>query len=438
MDYFYDAQIKRYLIQLVRVFSHFEVAETSGTGVVYNRVPCKYASASRMVAQILRENSENIVNSAPQITVGLQSIAISNERRQDPFFKDTKQVAEREWNNDSGTYTSEQGNLYTLERYMPVPYNLTIQVDIWTTNTDSKLQILEQLLVLFNPGLQLQVNDNPLDWSNVFELELINLDWSSRGIPQGPEDTLDVATLTFELGIWLNPPAKVTRQQIIQRIITDINSVRSIEELGYSPAYYDFFGDFDDDATLVVTPNDYYVEVESNIVTLLNNSSQGQPWADLIEMQGELTNTSRIELNLNNDFKDRTELVIGSVSQGSNSNELTFVLDTDTLPGNTLDNLNGILDPQLTSAPSAVEGDRYLILEPITAEFNNGWDVDAPAQSILVYSSGAWTIGFDPTASTDQEWVTNNTTSEQYRWDGTEWISSYQGVYNPGYWRLIL
>ena len=62
------------------------------------------------------------------------------------------------------------GNLYSTDRYMPVPYNLTMQVDIWSGNTDQKLQLLEQILILFNPSIQLQQNTNPLDWTSVFEV----------------------------------------------------------------------------------------------------------------------------------------------------------------------------------------------------------------------------------------------------------------------------
>ena len=144
LDYWYDEQIKRYLIQLVRIFSNFQVKEYTENGVNYNRVPARYGDMSRMVAHILRNNSENIVNNAPQITVTVQNLARAPERTQDPFLVDTTQVAERQWDRENNRYTSEQGELYTTKRYMPVPYNLTIQVDIWTTNTDTKLQILEQ------------------------------------------------------------------------------------------------------------------------------------------------------------------------------------------------------------------------------------------------------------------------------------------------------
>src|SRR6056300_144497 len=199
LDYWYDEQIKRYLIQLIRVFSNFKVREFTKSGVKYNRVPARYGDSSRMVASILRNNSENVVNSAPFIAVTIGSIQPARDRTHEPFLVDTTQVAEREYNKDQGVYTSDQGNLYTTQRYMPVPYNMTINVDIWTTNTDTKLQILEQIFVLFNPSIQLQSNDNPLDWSSVFEVELTDIAWSSRSVPAGVDESIDIASLTFAI-----------------------------------------------------------------------------------------------------------------------------------------------------------------------------------------------------------------------------------------------
>ena len=105
---------------------------------------------------------------------------------------------------------------------MPVPYNLNMAVDLWCSNTDQKLQILEQILVLFNPAVELQANDNPLDWTNITNVELIDINYSSRTVPQGTTSELDVATLTFSLPVWLNPPAKVKKQSIIQYIFSKL------------------------------------------------------------------------------------------------------------------------------------------------------------------------------------------------------------------------
>ena len=95
LDFWYDEQIKRYLIQIIRVFSNFQVREYTKNGVSYNRVPARYGDSSRLVAHLLRNNSENIVNNAPQIAVSIQSIQPARDRTAEPFLVDTQQVAER-------------------------------------------------------------------------------------------------------------------------------------------------------------------------------------------------------------------------------------------------------------------------------------------------------------------------------------------------------
>lgn len=443
LDYWYDEQIKRYLIQIIRVFSNFQVKENTKNGVSYNRVPARYGDSSRLVAHLLRNNSENVLNSAPQIAVSIQSIQPARDRTAEPFLVDTQQVAEREFDTTNGVYTSEQGNLYTTQRYMPVPYNMTVQVDIWTTNTDTKLQLLEQIFVLFNPSIQLQSNSNPLDWTSVFEIELTDITWSSRGIPAGVDETLDIATLTFSIPIWISPPAKVKRQTIIQQIIADIHKVESITGLGYDQAYDDFFGTIPNDAEVVITPGDYRVLISGATATLMSPRGVAAVWQDIIEMKGELSLTSLLKLNISNDTDDDSNLIVGSVTANPlDDTSLIFNLDTDTLPSNTLAAVTKIIDPTSSSPAAGLDaatlGQRYLITETISASGYPDWNIDAFENDIIEYDGAKWTVVFDASAVESVQFVTNEFTSKQYKWTGTSWISSYEGEYNPGYWRLVL
>lgn len=443
LDYWYDEQIKRYLLQIIRIFSNFKVKENTRDGARLNRVPARYGDMSRMVASILRNNSENALNNAPMITISVQSIQPARDRTHEPFFVDTRQVAEREFDKDTATYTSNQGNLYTTQRYMPVPYNLTIQVDIWTTNTDTKLQLLEQLFVLFNPSIQLQSNANPLDWTSVFEVEMTDIAWSSRSIPAGVDESLDIATLTFSVPIWISPPAKVKRQTIIQQIINDIHSTNSIADLGYSQEYYDFFGTIADTAEVIITPNDYRIQVTGSTATLINLAGNPAVWQDIIEMKGMLSATSLLKLNISNDSDSEDHMVIGTVVANPTSNSsLIFNIDSDTLPSNTLTDVDRIVDPRASSPgnglPSAILGQRYLITESITVSGHPDWGIEANANDIIQYDGSDWGIAFNSRAVTSQHYVTNDYTSKQYKWTGSTWISSYEGEYNPGYWRLVL
>lgn len=443
LDYWYDEQIKRYLIQIIRVFSNFQVKENTKNGVHYNRVPARYGDSSRLVAHLLRNNSENIINNAPQIAVSIQSIQPARDRTAEPFLVDTQQVAERDFDAGSGVYTSEQGNLYTTQRYMPVPYNMTVQVDIWTTNTDTKLQILEQIFILFNPSIQLQSNSNPLDWTSVFEIELTDIAWSSRGIPAGVDETLDIATLTFSIPIWISPPAKVKRQTIIQQIIADIHKVNNIAGLGYDQAYADFFGTIPDDAEVIITPGNYKLSVSGAVATLVSPTNVASKWSDIIEMQGELTSTSLLKLNISNDSDSEEFLVVGTVvANPLDETSLIFNLDTDTLPSDTLEDLTKIIDPTSSSPGVGLDvaelGQRYLITENISAVGYPNWGIDANENDIIQYDGSKWTVIFNSSAVESSEFVTNNFTSKQYKWTGSSWISSYEGEYNPGYWRLVL
>ena len=105
---------------------------------------------------------------------------------------------------------------------MPVPYELTIKLDIWTSNTNQKMQLLEQMLVLFNPALEIQSTDNYIDWTSLTVCELTDVNWSNRTIPMGTENPIDIATLTFKLPIWLSSPAKVKKLGVVERIIANI------------------------------------------------------------------------------------------------------------------------------------------------------------------------------------------------------------------------
>jgi hypothetical protein len=105
---------------------------------------------------------------------------------------------------------------------MPTPYNLTVQVDVITSNFDQKLQIMEQILMLFNPSLEIQTTDNFVDWTSLTTVNLENITFSNRTIPVGTESTYDVFSLTFATPIYISPPAKVKRLGVITNIITSI------------------------------------------------------------------------------------------------------------------------------------------------------------------------------------------------------------------------
>ena len=105
---------------------------------------------------------------------------------------------------------------------MPVPYTLEMATDIWTSNTNQKLQLMEQILVLFNPALEIQSTDNYLDWTSLSYIELQQVQFSNRSVPVGVDEQIDIATLNFTVPIYLTAPAKVKKLGVINKIVASI------------------------------------------------------------------------------------------------------------------------------------------------------------------------------------------------------------------------
>lgn len=219
MLYWYDGQIRRYITQVIRVFSHFSVKQGDGTLI---RIPVMYGDMDRQVANIINQNSENTTNSVPRISVYISGLSFDRERLSDSTYISKLQIRER--NIENGVYSGDQGDMYTVERLMPTPFKLSLKVDIWASSTDQKLQILEQILMFFNPSLEIQTSDNYVDWTSLSVVDLDDVNFSSRSIPVGADSPIDVATLGLSTPIWISPPAKVKKMGIVTKIITSIYS----------------------------------------------------------------------------------------------------------------------------------------------------------------------------------------------------------------------
>jgi hypothetical protein len=181
-----------------------------------------YGDMDRQTANLLRENSENKIQSCPRISIYISSLEMDKDRLADATFVSKLHIRERdiEFNPETGQdeYTSSEGSKYTIERIMPTPYKLTVKADIWTSSTDQKLQLLEQIMMLFNPSLEIQTTDNYVDWTSLSVIYLDDVNFSSRSVPVGNDSPIDIATLDLSMPVWISPPSKVKRLGIVTRI----------------------------------------------------------------------------------------------------------------------------------------------------------------------------------------------------------------------------
>jgi hypothetical protein len=438
--------------------SNFSYKDGNGRIV---QIPVMYGDPSRQAASVLKKNSENTIPSAPFIACYIKGLDYDQTRLQDPTFVSKVQVRERAFDEGSQQYLETQGLGYTVERIMPAPYKLTFTADIWTTNTDQKLQIIEQLAYLFNPSLELQTTDNYLDWTSLTVLTLTGSTWTSRAIPQGTDQNIDIATLTFETPIWITPPAKVKRMGIITKIIANVFSdEQGVIDMDFKNpnAVYPSLGDplF----KTVVTPGGFELLVLDNVASLLKNEIATA--ADDTEMPGNATNwRSLLDLypgkfraglsQLRLRKPDNTEIVAYISLDNFDERKMNLSFDTDTIPGNTIittsvdirGTIDAIIDPETFVPSNPAVGIRYLILENLNADSPAWQNADtsvthAVANDIIQWTGTAWEVIFNSSATSSLTYITNSYTGIQYKWDGLSWSKSFEGIYDKEIWRLVL
>jgi len=441
--------------------SHFQVEfgkdSTGATSLL--QVPVLYGDPSRQASAILRNNSENAISNVPAMAVYITAFQYDKDRVQEPTFIDKKHIRQRKFDADTQSFTNRQGNAFTVERHMPVPYTLTLKLDIWTSNTTQKFQLLEQIAPIFNPALELQNSDNYLDWTSLSFIELTDVNYSSRSVPAGAEDDIDIATLTFDLPVWITPPAKLKKLGVIHRIIASVQdtSVESIDILDDNLL---------NNTRIIITPTNHKVvlvntklqlfRIDGNLLTNSGSASQvpitqtPEPWDTVLNLYGKF-NPGITQIRLLQD--DGITEVVGTIIQDTtDASIMDYSIDVDTIPANNLLPVTAIIDP-IKSGPgagliAAAVGQRYLILSDIGDSLDgesalawrgtNGAELVAGANDIVAYDGTQWHVLFDSSLTqTEIKYVTNLTTVTQFKFTNNEWTKSYDGEYQAGRWSVI-
>jgi len=470
----------------MRVFIGFKY-QTGGETPELRYVPVMYGDLSRQVANIIRENSENKMPTVPRIACYITNIELDTSRLSDATFVSKLHIRERDFDEVEGerVYKQSQGGNYTVERLMPTPYNLTLKADLWTSNTDQKLQLFEQIAVLFSPSIDLQTTDNYIDWTSLTTLYLKTTTFSSRTIPQGTESEIDVMSLEFETPIYLSPPAKVKKlgivKNIIMNIFTEAGELKNLEDLtfnGETPQSTQNTTVDQFDVLLLRNPatGAYEATVLQAYEGVLGRDGTKVPtklygsrvdWNKVLEMHGGYTPTSTIHFLQPNGFEISGTFAINTVDP----TYLVIDIDVDTIPTNTEPAIDAIVDPyklnpvnKFGSLANIPVGIRYLMLDDVNNSPNVGGTINLPsvdssrsdydgpdgwknldgtdpaikANSIITWTGSRWQSDFDPIDYDSVKYVTNLTTGIQYKWENGQWLKSFEGEYAVGYWRFDL
>lgn len=194
----------------------------------YMTVPITVGSRDRVVAAIQSGNTQNKPFSLPIMAATISSISLAPERR-----KGVNTVDRRIFLPAGGIYPDD---LRTVVRVMPIPYTMGTELSIYASNTQQLHQILEQLLMIFDPSIQIQTSDAAFDWTKISTVELTGVN-NEENFPPGGDRRVLMWTLTFDMPIYISAPIDI-KDEMVRKIIIQLGDMK-----GFTVAEYDENGE---------------------------------------------------------------------------------------------------------------------------------------------------------------------------------------------------
>ena len=145
-EYFYNEIFRSVIIGFGSLFNGIQIQHKDENDSTFSvvKVPLAYGPTQKFLAR-LKQNPD--LNAPVQITLPRMSFEFTN-LSYDSSRKSTQ--------TQTVVYTDPDGT-ETKKGYLPVPYNMTITLSIYTKLNDDMLQIIEQIVPYFQPGYTLPI-----------------------------------------------------------------------------------------------------------------------------------------------------------------------------------------------------------------------------------------------------------------------------------------
>ena len=333
-QYFYHEILRKTVIGFGTLFNGIEIRHDNDSGGEVSRmkVPLAYGPMQKFLAKIEQQPT---IQGRPAITLPRMSFEMTN-LNYDPSRK------------ASITQTFKSGNTDNVKKvFMPVPYNVGFMLSIATKLNDDMLQIMEQILPYFQPGLNITLNLI----SSINEKRDIPIILESINMSDDYEGSFDnrramITTMQFSAKVYLFGAVSDSPDGLIKKVnvdyFTDTNRVTAKRVQRYS-ATPRATKDYNDDNTNAINKA---LAAEQTVLSV--NSSANFSVDDYITISGENMQIKSISGN---------ELTVYRGVDGTNV--------IDHAAGSTIDIISGSRDATLPLA-----GDDALIASGDDFGFN--------------------------------------------------------------------
>ena len=241
--YFYHEILRKTVIGFGTLFNDINIRhrDASGTSFSNLKVPLAYGPIQKFLARIQQQPDLNreVALTLPRLSFEMTGLQYDPSRK----------------TGVTQTFLATQnGNAKKV--YMPVPYNVTFELNIISKLNDDSLQIIEQILPYFQPSLNITINlisaigekkDVPVVMESITQNDQYEGGFDSR--------RLIIHTLRFTAKTYLFGPVAESTDDLIKRVDVDyytntnIKTAKRVQRYTATPKALQDYND--DNATVV-------------------------------------------------------------------------------------------------------------------------------------------------------------------------------------------
>lgn len=212
LNYFYNKVIWTHIAAFADIFNEMSVFvyDKDGKAIGWKPVPVIIATKEKVVSQLISQNKidEDIMNNyLPLISISWKGIS-RNTERQRGLREKRRLLIEYEDPNNPKAITDMQ----------TVPYDLDLELVIWTKYMDDAAQLLENILPFFNPEAPVSLYERGIGTERQVKVTLESVSTNIASDIAEPERRVIQITLSFKMECNFYKPQNESPTKPIKRI----------------------------------------------------------------------------------------------------------------------------------------------------------------------------------------------------------------------------
>jgi hypothetical protein len=214
-QHFYHKQIRNTVIAFGTIFNNINIKrlDSSGNPLQNIKVPLSYSPKEKFIARLEQQSSLTGSDSSVAITLPRMAFEITG------YSYDASRKLNK--NQRVGVVTSNADTTKLNAQYSPVPYDVSFELGIYTSNSDDGLQIIEQILPYFQPDYTVTMIENStMDTKRDIPFVLESTSYSDSYAGDLTTSRRIEYTLSFTAKIYLYGP--ISTSAIIKKVSADL------------------------------------------------------------------------------------------------------------------------------------------------------------------------------------------------------------------------